>query len=346
MKKTYTNILIMFSAVLIVSCSGSGAKDQQAVAPKKPLEVEGYKVVPEPFNNEIIITANLMPNENVELKSPISGQVLDIYFKEGEKIYKGQSIVHIDDRSWKAQLLGLNAQLDAANSDLARKKALLEIEGSTQEEIETAFSLVESLKSNIKQLEINIDLANVTAPFSGQLGMRNFSKGAYLREGDVITSITEVSQLKVDFEVPQEHKASIKLGGTIKVVIERDTLEAKIYAINPLINESSRTISARALLKQPSGKIIMPGTFAEVLIATNYLNDALMVPTQAIVPEINEQTVYVYKSGKAYRKTIEIGNRTDTKVNVISGIAAGDTLITTGLLLVKEGMGVNLQSVK
>ncbi|MEZ5007788.1 MAG: efflux RND transporter periplasmic adaptor subunit [Chitinophagales bacterium] len=346
MKKTYTNILIVFSAVLVVSCSGSGAKDQQAVAPKKALEVEGYKVVPEPFNNEIIITANLIPNENVELKSPISGQVLDIHFKEGEKTYKGQSIVHIDDRSWKAQLLGLNAQLDAANSDLDRKKALLEIEGSTQEEIETAFSLVESLKSSIKQLEINIDLANVTAPFSGQLGMRNFSKGAYLREGDVITTITEVSQLKVDFEVPQEHKASIKLGGTIKVVIEKDTLDAKIYAINPVIKESSRTISVRALLKQPSGKMIMPGTFAEVVIATNYLNDALMVPTQAIVPEINEQTVYVYSNGKAHRKTVKIGNRTDEKVNVISGIAAGDTLITTGLLLVKEGMGVNLQSVK
>ncbi|MEZ5002760.1 MAG: efflux RND transporter periplasmic adaptor subunit [Chitinophagales bacterium] len=346
MKKNYTNLILLFSLTVLASCGGSDASEQQAMPPKRTLAVEGYKIVAEPFNNEIILTATLLANESVELKSPISGQVLDIHFKEGQKIYKGQSIVHIDDRNWNAQLLGLNAQLDAANSDLERKKKLLEIEGSTQEEIETAFSLVESLKSNIKQLEINIDLANVTAPFSGQLGMRDFSKGAYLREGDIITTLTEVSQLKVDFEVPQEHHASVEIGKIVKVLIDKDTLNAKIYAINPMISESSRTINARALLQQPSKKLIMPGTFAEVLLATNYVNNALMVPTQAIVPEIDEQTVYQLKNGKAVRKTIEIGNRTAEKVNVLSGIQEGDTLITTGLLLVKDGMEVSLQSIQ
>jgi membrane fusion protein (multidrug efflux system) len=130
------------------------------------------------------------------------------------------------------------------------------------------------------------------------------------------------------------------------VLIERDTLKAKIYAINPIIDAKSRTINVRALLLQNADKIIMPGTFAEVLVTTNFVNDALLVPTQAVVPEINEQTVYLYKSGKAVRKTIQMGNRTAENVQVLNGIAAGDTVVTSGLLQIKNGMDLQIKTIK
>lgn len=341
----FTSYIFILSLFLIVISCAEKAVEQQLSGPAS-LKVEGYKVIPTPFNNEVTATAELLAKEQVSLMAPMSGQVLEIFFDEGKQIKKGQPIIHIDDRSWKAQLVGLEAELDAANKDFERKKALLAIEGSTQEEVDNAFSAIEILKSQIQQLQVNIDLANVTAPFSGWLGMRNFSTGAFLREGEIITTLTDINQLKVDFSISQDYKSSIQTGKNILVLVENDTLRATIYAIDPLIDAQSRRLTVRALLNQPPGRTIMPGTFAEVLIATDFIKDALLIPTQAVVPSINEQTVYVYKSGKALKKVIQMGNRTAEKVHILTGIEAGDTLITTGLLLIKDGMAVDLQLTK
>ena len=344
MKSIQTIALI--AALLIVATSCSNKSDANTgPAAKKLLQADGFVVKSTPFNSELIVTANVLANEQVEIKAPISGQVLKIYFNEGGYIRQNSPIVQLDDRIWKAQLVGLNAELNAANSDYERKKALLEFEGSTQEEVETSFSRIESLKSQIKELEINIDLANVEAPFSGKLGMRDFSKGAFLSTGNVITTLTETNQFKIDFMVSQEYLKSISIGKKVNVLIEGDTMQATVYAINPQINSSSRTVNVRARLKPESKHNIMPGTFAEVLLTTNYIEEALLVPSQAIVPEIEKQTVYVYENGKAVRKEITMGNRTDDKVHVTSGISEGDTLITTGLLLVKTGMDIQLNNV-
>lgn len=344
MKSIQTITLI--AALLIVATSCSNKSDAKTgPAAKKSLQADGFIVKSMPFNSELIVTANVLANEQVEIKAPISGQVLNISFNEGGYIRQNSPIVQLDDRIWKAQLVGLNAELDAANSDYNRKKELLEFEGSTQEEVETSFSRIESLKSQIKELEINIDLANVEAPFSGRLGMRDFSKGAFLSTGDVITTLTETNQFKIDFMVSQEYLKSVSIGKEINVLIEGDTLKATVYAINPQINSSSRTVNVRARLKPGSNNTIMPGTFAEVLLSTNYIEDALLIPSQTIVPEIEKQTVYVYENGKAIRKEITMGNRTSDKVHILSGISEGDTLITTGLLLVKSGMDIQLNNV-
>jgi len=337
-------LLFTLFSLLLFACSSS--KEQKNSAPQGNLSAEAFRVLAKPFNEEITTTANLLPFEQVVLMAPISGQVLDIFFKEGNHIKKGENIIRIYDRNWQAQLLGLKAQLETAQKDLNRKKSLLDIGGSTQEEIDIIYASTETLKSQIQQLQLNIELANVKAPFSGELGMRNFSTGTFLKEGQEITSLTDLSQLKVDFSLPQEYLSSLKLNSNVHLVIGGDTLNAKIYAINPVINAESRTINVRALLKQPTSKKILPGAFAEVLVATNYIGDALLVPTQAVVPEINDQTVYVYQNGKAVRKTIQLGIRTADMVHVVKGLSPGDTVITTGLLQIKEGMGIDLQVVK
>jgi membrane fusion protein (multidrug efflux system) len=342
--KILIGIFVFSLATIWSSCGNKTNSDKPGGA--GTLQVEAYKVIPKPFNNDVVATAELLASEQVDLMAPISGQVLEIYFKEGEHINKGEAIIRLDDRNWKAQTIGVKAELDAVQKDYDRKKALLAIEGSSQEEVDRTFSTVETLKSQLQQLQVNIDLANVTAPFSGQLGMRNFSQGAFLKAGEIITTLTGINQLKVDFTLAQENQKNIEIGKEILVLIERDTLKAKIYAINPIIDAKSRTINVRALLLQNADKIIMPGTFAEVLVTTNFVNDALLIPTQAVVPEINEQTVYLYKSGKAVRKTIQMGNRTAENVQVLNGIAAGDTVVTSGLLQIKNGMDLQIKTIK
>ncbi len=337
-------IIVVGLILAIISCGGDA--DKQQVRGAEQLEVEAFKVVAQPFNNNLTTTANLLANEQIDLMAPIAGQVLEIYFNEGEKINQGEPVIRLDDRNWKAQLTGVKAALEVVQKDYQRKKELLSIEGSSQEEVDNLFSKVETLKSQLQQLQINIDLANISAPFTGQLGMRNFSKGAFLKQGDIITTLAEVNPLKVDFTIAPIHKNSITVGKKIFVLVEKDTFEAKIYAVSPLINSQTRTINVRALLQQSPKKIIMPGMFAEVLVATNFIEEAILIPTQAVIPSINDQTVYLCKNGKAVKKVIQMGNRTADKVHVIEGVAVGDTVVTTGLLQIKEGMGLRIQSIK
>ncbi|MCB0397873.1 MAG: efflux RND transporter periplasmic adaptor subunit, partial [Flavobacteriales bacterium] len=193
---------------------------------------------------------------------------------------------------------------------------------------------------------LNIDLANVNAPFSGQLGMRNFSVGAFLNTGDPVTTLTELENMNVDSTLAQSYANSLSVGDSIEVMIGKDTLQASVYAMSPVIDPQSRTINVRALLPQKKDRIIMPGSYAEVRITANAVDSALLIPTQAVVPEINDQTVYLYKNGKAVRRKIQTGHRTPAMIHVVDGLSAGDTVLTTGLLGVKEGMDITLQSTR
>lgn len=345
MKKISQSIIVFVLLVALASCESETTQNTTTAA-KTSLTVNAYKVVSQPFSSTLKTTANLLAKEQVELMAPITGQVLAIYFKEGQYIRKGQSIVRLDDRAWQAELLGVKAEISAAENDLTRKHQLLEVEGSTQEEVDNAYAKLELLRSQQQQLLVNISLANVTAPFSGQLGMRDFSEGAFLSQGDVITVLSANDQLKVDFTLAQAYANSIEINKPVQVVIGKDTLVANVYAINPVINSDTRMISVRALLKQKAANKIKPGSYAEVIIPTEAIQNAILVPTQAVVPNINEQTVYISKNGKAVRKIIEMGNRTADNVLILDGLSEGDTVITTGLLQIKEGMDLNIETVK
>ncbi|MCB0430878.1 MAG: efflux RND transporter periplasmic adaptor subunit [Flavobacteriales bacterium] len=336
---------IFITLTMIWSCSNPGEGDQ-AAAPNAQLAAEGCRVMPQPFNNDVVVTAELLADEQVELRAPIAGQVLEIHFREGEKVQQGDPLIRLDDRAWKAQLGGVVAEVDAAQKEYDRRSNLLGVGGSSQEEVDAALSALESLKSQLQQLRVNIDLANVNAPFPGRLGMRNFSVGAFLQAGDLITTLTAARKLKVDFTLAQAYRSNVEIGKSIRVMVTGDTLPATIYAVDPVIDPQSRTVRVRALLQPKEGKDIMPGTFAEVMLATNQIDDALLVPSQAVVPEINEQTVYLFKKGKAVRRVIQAGTRTADKVHVLEGVGAGDTVLTTGLLQVKDGMSIQLQSVQ
>ncbi len=323
------------------SCGKSNDKAAQGGAARS-LQVEGIIVKPQAFSSTLTATAELLANEQIEVKAPLSGQVLEIYFREGQEVKKGDPILRLDDRDWKAQLSGIKAELDVAQKNYARSNELLAVEGSSQEEVDRALSAVETLRSRVQQLSLNIERANISAPFSGRLGMRNFSKGAFLKEGDVVTTLAAVHPLKVDFRLPQENISEVAIGKPIQVVVGNDTLDATIYAIDPIIDPQSRTIHIRALMQHHGDKVIPPGTFAQMVMSTHDDGDALLVPTQAVVPEIDQHTVYLFKRGKALKRVIRMGNRTADKVQVLQGIEAGDTLITTGLLMVKDGMDLEL----
>lgn len=308
------------------------------------LQVDAVIVKPQIFRTEIKTNANLLPFEEVEIKAPVSGTILSIYIEEGQVVKKGQPIIRIDDRSWKAELKGLKAQLLAANADLERMQELLPVEGASQQDIDEATAKVDELEAQIDQLKVNIDLANVVAPFDGKVGMRDFSVGTYLSQGQVIIKLAQSWKLKVDFNLSGHYLNQLKAGKLVHVIYKTDTVDSPIYAVSPVADKSSRMLNVRAVIEKNSLNFV-PGDFAQVIVPLNINDSALVVPTDCIVPELNNQTVFQYHNGKAIRKNVELGSRTDTQVEILQGITAGDTVLTTGLLQVKDNYPVRLNKV-
>ncbi len=334
-------VVLFFPVIVLTGCSDSNKK--AAGSSMAPLQVEAMVVKPQYFESKFIVNANLLPYEETDLKAPVSGNVLSIFFKEGDKVSKGQPLIKIDDRVWKARLKGLQSQLRIARSDSTRNAALIDVQGVSQEAVDKTNAQIQELEAQIEELRVNISLANVTAPFNGRLGMRDFSVGAYLAQGTTITRIVQADKLKVDFEMPGRYIDNINVGEQIQMIYHEDTLLAKVYAIDPRIDPNSRTIRIRCELPNPGEKYV-PGIFASVIIPTNITENALVVPTSAVIPALNKQTVYIYHGGKAIRKEVELGDRTDVDVQILDGLNPGDTVLLTGLMQVKDQMPVQIEN--
>jgi len=303
-------------------------------------------VKPAGLSVSVTATGDLLPNEQVDLRAPVEGNVVAIHFSEGEYVQKNSVLLEIDDRTWKARLQGLEAQLVSARNDLERKRGLINIEGTSREELDQAEATVQNLKAQIDELKVTIDLSRVKAPFSGRIGMRNFSPGAYLSKGDPIATITQTDPVKVNFTIPARYANQVKVGNIVFVnsSTSADTTTARIYAIDPVISESDRSLQLRAILKNPEMKYI-PGDFAEVTLRVDQNADALLIPAEAVIPELNTHVVYAVKNNIAVRQNITVGVRTETQVQVLSGLSAGDTVMVTGLLEISDGQKVEVGKV-
>lgn len=327
--------------VFATSCT----EDKSSVANDEVrLKVEAMVVEKEVFENSLEVTGNILPNEAVEIKAPIEGIVLDIYFKEGQRVSKGARLVRLDDRTWRAQAEGVRARIKAAKTLLDRKKSLLEIEGASQEEVDNASAELVNLEANLQELQVNIDLANVRAPFSGTVGLRDFSLGAYLGKGDVITQLAQTDRLKLNFDLPAKYALGSIVGKTVDVVSERDTFKASVYAIEPSVSNSSRSFSARAYITQGKHNLT-PGDFAQVIYNQEVDSAAILIPTEAVMQELQGQVVFLLKNGAAKKQKVTVGTRTSDQVQILEGLSVGDSVITAGLLQLKDGTKVDASAI-
>ncbi|MFZ1728643.1 MAG: efflux RND transporter periplasmic adaptor subunit [Bacteroidota bacterium] len=333
-------MLVLLPLILLASCGESNDKERED---SRPVLAEGYLVQPEYHVVSIRATGDLLANEEVEIKAPVAGNVRKIYFRESQFVNRGELLVDIDNRSWVAQKKGLEARLISAEGELRRKTKLLETQVISEEEVEQSAADVGSLKAQVEGLDVMIDLAAVRAPFAGRLGMRNFSPGAYLSQGSVITRLVQTDKVKVNFTVPAKYAAQAAAGQEVKVISSSgDTASAEVYAVNARISQSSRSLQIRAIMnkKHPS---FIPGDFVQVLLVVERKTDALLIPAECIVPELKKQVVFVISDGKAMRREVETGSRTSDRVEILKGLSPGDTVLTTGLMEVKDGDRIELQ---
>ncbi len=307
------------------------------------LPVEAKIIDPQRIENVIKVTGAILANESVVLRSEISGKIERIYFLEGQRVRKGDLLLTINDDEIVAQVERLK-YTQKLNEDIEyRQRQLLEKEAISREEYEIALTTLNTTQSDIKEREARLSKHKLYAPFNGIIGLRQVSEGSYITPSDLIVNIYSINPIKVEFSVPGKYSRMVNKGDTINFKIEAAENEfiGTIYAVEPRIDPRTRTLQIRAICSNKE-ELLIPGQFANIDYILNVLPDALMVPSESVIPELNSHKVYTFKKGLVNQEVVSIGLRNEKEVQITQGINPGDTVITTGILQVRHGMPVSV----
>ncbi|MBR5150138.1 MAG: efflux RND transporter periplasmic adaptor subunit [Bacteroidaceae bacterium] len=312
----------------------------------RDLNVKAVVLSATSISDEFFVSGSIIPDEEVNLSFETSGKITDIFFKEGTQVSKGDLLAKINDAPLQAELKKLESQLKLYTDRLYRQNALLEKEAVSQEAFQEAQTNLATLQAEIDKVVANIAQTELRAPFDGIIGLRQVSQGTYASPTTTIAKLTKTNPLKIDFAVPERYAGTLKNGTPLTFTVEGDLKEksAKIYALDSHVNSDTRTFSVRALYDNSDGRLY-PGRYVSVALTTQTFENTIAIPSQAIVSEMGIDKVFLYKSGKAIPAEIKKGVRTESMVQVLEGLSAGDTLITTGTMQLRTGQRVILDSV-
>lgn len=333
---TVFTLLFVSFTVILTSCGGNEEAPQ-----KKPASPVDFIVVSyEEVDNIITVPGTVLPFEMVELYSEINGRVKKITFKEGQFVTKGTALVVIDTDILQAQRKQLSVSLDLAQKDEKRKKALLDSKATSMEEYEKAQSNLANIEAQIALLDVQISKGTIRAPFSGRIGLRNISEGAYINPTTLITTIAQNDMVKIEFSVAERYANRVKTGQQFSISNDDDSLNvnAEVYAFAPTINNETRMLTIRGTAGKSDE--LYPGSFVNVSYNLGVDKKAIRIPNSSIVPVMKGQQVWVIKKGLATAVPIETGQKSSDKTQVFGEISVGDTIITTGLLGMKAGAPV------
>ena len=307
------------------------------------IPVSGIIVAPQSIDNKISVTGSIVANESVELKSEIAGIVEEIHFREGTDVTKGDLLVSLDDDEVSAQLEKMRYTQKLMKEREFRQRSLLEKEAISQEEYDISLTELNTVASDIKVLKSQYEKTKIRAPFSGTVGLRYISMGSYLTADELIVMLYSIDPAKIEFSVPEKYSKKVNVGDEIR--FSTDAMESsglgKIYAIEPQIDSETRTLRMRALSPN-TDRSLLPGQFARVELIFNTMDEELMIPTESVIPELGGHKVFLSRNGMVEAKQVEVGIRTASKVQVVSGLQPNDTIITSGILQIRPGSSVDL----
>lgn len=311
-----------------------------------PLLLDAYIVKTTKLGETIEASGTLQSNEEVEVKPEITGRVTGLYFKEGVNVGKGALLVKIYDEDLKAQLQKLELQQQLARTTLQRQENLLKINGISQQDVDVTRNQVSAYGADIEYTKTQLQKTELRAPFNGRLGLRSISLGAIISPTTIITTLQQIDPLKLDFSIPEKYRSAIKLGdaATFRVAGDNNDYKGSIYAMDPKIDLATRTIRIRAIL--PNNGKLFPGSFARVTLSLRDMPEAIMIPTQAVIPGTRDKKVIVADSGKAKFVVVETGIRNEDNIQITSGLNVGDTVVTSGIMQLRAGMPLKYNKIQ
>lgn len=310
---------------------------------QQAVKVSGIVLQPQAFADNLSLSGTIEANEQIEIRSEISGIIENINFAEGSRVSKGQILFRVNDQELRAQLAKVQTNQNLAAENERRAKLLLEKEAISREEYDMAEADLASARAESQLMQAQLGKATVRAPFSGVIGLRYVSQGTYVTPSTPIANLVNTDKLKVTFAIPEKYSSQIGLDDelTFTTSSSSDEHTAKIYAIEPGVDVSTRTLRMRAIADNKEGKLI-PGTFANVFLPLAVVKDALMVPTEALIPIQNGKKIFVAENGRAKEIIVETGARTESSIRVTSGLKAGDTILTSGIMVLRDGSPLNI----
>ncbi|TVQ70891.1 MAG: efflux RND transporter periplasmic adaptor subunit [Balneolaceae bacterium] len=338
--------LLIWNRVHQGNNSSAGAEAQRQGEPSA-VPVEGYLVEPEPFRETIFTTGNVLADEEIYIRPETSGRITGIYFEEDSEVKAGDLLVKLNDAELQQEHRRISYQINLARIREQRQKELLARNAIAQDDYDMVLNELNTLKAQSDRVQAQIDKMEIRAPFDGVIGLQEVSTGSFVTPDVLISNLQKIDYIKIDFSIPERYRPSVRRDQTIRFQVEgsQEMLEGRIYALQPRVDRDTRTLRMRAIAPNP-GALILPGAFARVEVDLSQIDEALLIPSEALVPEMTGYSVFVYRDGRAHAQEVQIGTRTDRRVQIREGLAPQDTVITTGLLQIRDGMPVRLANIR
>ena len=335
---------VFLLSLLFVACKGKADPVKPKAAP--PVIVDVLIASPTVINNTVEASGTVVANEYVELHPEISGRITYLNVPEGKAVSRGTVLARINDADLRAQVQKSKVLLDLAQTTVDRYKKLLDIQGLNQSDYDAALNQVNSLKADIDYTQTLIDKTVIRAPFSGTIGLRQVSPGAFVTPATLIATILQVNKVKIDFVLPEEYSNIVHIGSNVEVEVDaagNTRHKAVIIAMEPQVNLATRNIKVRALME---GGIANPGAFVKVNVSAGQDKQAVMVPTNSIIPDDKNNQLILVKGGKAAFVNVTTGLRESNNVEITKGVSPGDTVVVTGVLFARPKGVLKVRSVK
>ncbi len=336
-----TAALVAAGALLLPRLDSSGAGGEGSDAAAEPLGVETVVMVPHRLVERFATVGTIQADEQIELRSEISGVLREIRFSEGSAVAKGQLLVQIEDAEFVAERDRARHRLELARLREARQQDLLAQGLTSQDEYDLALSQLNVLQAELSLAEAELEKTQIRAPFRGVIGLRSVSRGAALTPQTPIARLQKIDTVKIEFSVPEGQAGRVRVGETITFRVKGTARDqtGEIYALEPNVDFETRSLKARARCANPDGALL-PGAFADVELAINAVEDALTVPAIAVIPELGSKKVFVAEEGRAVPRLVDTGVRTDTEVQITRGLEPGDRVIVSAIQRLRSGLPV------
>lgn len=349
--RTYTNLLLVSSLMLVIlqACASRASEKEApaAAAVSTATPADGHIVRPSSFSDELQITGSLVANQEVSIVSELVRKVVRVHVKEGNVVNAGALLFQLDDADLQAQLEKLRQQEKLAVLNENRLKDLIEHDAAVQQDYDQASTNLKVLEAEIRQLQVTIDKTRIRAPFDGRIGIIRAYPGALVSANTVLTNIVDDSRIKVEFSVPEKYAHLVTINRQQDFSVESDTTryQATVIAKESRMNEQTRTLLIRAISPNAQHALV-PGQSARLILSLHASDNSLKIPSQALMPSSQGYTVYVARNKQVQATPVSIGQRGPYDVQILQGLRAGDTVITSNLLRLTPGAAVELVTVK
>lgn len=304
-------------------------------------------IKPVVLEDKISATGTIRANQQVDLRAEVSGKITGLNIEEGAAVEKEKLLVKINDNDLQAQVQSVEYNLEVMKEREDRQRQLFERGGSTQEDYDATLMELNELRSELDYIEAQIAKTEIRAPFDGILGLKYVNNGTYISPTTRIATLQDITSVLVDFSVPERYSAQIQPGNRVLFTVQAidSVFTGEVFAVEPRIETQTRTLQVRALSDNENG-LLRPGAFASIELILDSTEDALMVPSIALIPDMGQYTILLYQNGIVIEQAVETGTRTNSRVHIREGLSAQDTVLVNGLLQLRDSMEVSIRNIQ